>query len=206
MWTLFGYHFFSPVEKAALNKGYTTQKAMLEGTGIKRGLCQPLASTWLEGQMDGTGSGYLKDKDETLKRTLAVNEAQREMRDKNEDYKNYAFVKTKTPYQQEEIPVSELITQEGVKQALSEHQYALFSYQTKGAGPRHAMAFKNGTDAEPKCRFFNADLYGGEASGPCDAVMHLFAVTMKHTANLKNKEEVVRATLSAKDSQGALQP
>ncbi|MDF1678032.1 MAG: hypothetical protein P1U32_04985 [Legionellaceae bacterium] len=196
MWSVFGYHFFSTEEKEILHKGYTTQKAMLEETGIKRGLCQPLSNTWLEGQMDGTGSGYLSDKDETLERALAVNDAQREMRDKGEDYKNYAFVKTETPYQQKEIPVSELTTQAGVKNALSGHQYALFSYQTKGAGPRHAMAFKNGTDAEPKCRFFNADLYGGEASGPCEDVMKLFALTMKHTANLKNQEEVARVTLS----------
>ena len=87
MWTIFGIHFFSEEEKQQTRNMYTTQQDMIRAGGIKvnGGLCQPLSSTWLEGQMDGTGSEYLKDKNLTLERTLAVNEVQREMRYQGED-------------------------------------------------------------------------------------------------------------------------
>ena len=176
---------------------YTTQQDMIEHGGIKvtGGLCQPLASTWLEGQIDGTGSEYLKDKHLTLQRTLAVNEAQRELRDQERDYKSYAFIKTNTPYTVQDTPISTLITAEGVKQTLGSHEHALFSYQTKKHGPRHAIAFSSSIKKDNKCTFFNADHYAGEVKGPCDVIMNALAVTLKNSAEL-NENEVARVTLS----------
>ena len=176
MWTMFGIHFFSNEEKKQINNMYTTQQDMIEHGGIKvtGGLCQPLASTWLEGQIDGTGSEYLKDKHLTLQRTLAVNEAQRELRDQERDYKSYAFIKTNTPYTVQD---------------------ALFSYQTKKHGPRHAIAFSSSIKKDNKCTFFNADHYAGEVKGPCDVIMNALAVTLKNSAEL-NENEVARVTLS----------
>lgn len=197
MWSIFGIHFFSKEEKQQIHNMYTTQQDMIEAGGVKvnGGLCQPLASTWLEGQMDGTGSDYLKDKHLTLQRTLAVNEAQQEMRDQGKDYKSYAFIKTNTPYTTQDIAISTLTTTEGVKQTLSSHEHALFSYQTKEDGPRHAMAFSNTSKKDNKCRFFNADRYAGEVKGPCDVIMNALAVTFKNSAKL-NESEVARVTLS----------
>lgn len=197
MWTFFGIHFFSAEEKQQIRNMYTTQRDMIEAGGIivNGGLCQPLASTWLEGQIDGTGCEYLKDKHLTLQRALAVNEAQRVMRDQGEDYKSYAFVKTNTPYAIQDIPISTLITPEGVKETLSSHEYALFSYQTKEDGPRHALAFSNTSKKDNKCRVFDADRYAGIVTGPCDVIMNVLAVSFKISAELR-EGEVARITLS----------
>ncbi|MDF1646281.1 MAG: hypothetical protein P1U61_04760 [Legionellaceae bacterium] len=201
MWTLFGVTFLSEDEKKQLKKMYLTQQDMIRAGGIRvngrgnGGLCQPLASTWLEGQMDGTGSEYLKDKYVTLDRTLAVNEAQRQMRDAGEDYESYAFLKTKTPYIKKDVPVVQLTTPESLNTVLGSHEYALFSYPTRDAGPYHAVAFSDTSKKDEKCRFFDADRPGGQASGPCDAIKRLMAASLKRSAE-REDNPVASLTLS----------
>lgn len=138
---------------------------MLEGTGINRGVCQPLSNTWLESQIDGTGSGFLADKKETLARVLAVNDAQREMGETGQDYRNYAFLKTGTPYVKQEIPALTLTDPVRITDVLGEHKFALLAYRTKSGGPRHTVALKNARYEDGQCKLFDPDLAGGEVKG-----------------------------------------
>lgn len=187
------YDFFSPTP---VSKRYTNQQDMLAGSGINRGVCQPLSNAWLESQIDGTGSNFLKDKKEALQRTLAVNEAQKMMGESNQDYKSYAFVKTNTPYIKIDVPVTILTQPEGLRSVLKDHQFSLFSYTTKSGGIRHTVAFLNDDKKRGQCKLFDPDLHGGEVKGPCDPVIALLALRLLRSANLRPIAEPAHITLS----------
>lgn len=187
------YGFFVPLPKS---NRYTNQQDMLAGSGIHRGVCQPLSNAWLESQIDGSGSDFLKDKNEALQRTLAVNEAQKKMGELKQDYKNYAFVKTNTPYIKIDVPVTTLTEPTGLKSILKDHQFSLFTYTTKNYGIRHTVAFLNDDKKMGRCKLFDPDLYGGEVKGPCDPVIALLALRLLQSANTRATAKSAVITLS----------
>lgn len=164
-----------------------------DGTTCEPIFCHPMSSDWLARKIEKAGTDYLKNEEKTLISTVSVNDDIHSLKKDGKDYLNYAFVKTKTPYEEKTVPLHDLTTKEGIERNLATHQYAFFRYPTRDPELQHAVAYHR--DEKGRCEFFDPNYLGGEVSRTCPALYDFIAARIRETGE-KNLNQTEYAKLT----------
>lgn len=159
--------------------------------------CLPLATMWLRGNIDQSGTDCFKDKRETLKKVVEICYELNELADKGENCINAAFILTGTPYTEKKVDTHTLVTSKGVENALSNSRYALFKFPVRGEpivvngvpAQFHASAFVREENGD--CKAFDANYEYGEKKGPCAEVYRFLAHSFKVQSDPEKGDTVI---------------
>ena len=137
--------------------------------------CHPLTMDWLLHLIRENDTSYLKDKKKVLASVIKTNNEIIDMnKQSNQDFINFAFVVTKTPYKEKQVPFSDCCNAKSLDETLSNHSFAFFQYPIKVPNGSHAVGFYR-EGSSKNCKFFDPDDANGEINGPCDEVIQHMA-------------------------------
>ena len=143
--------------------------------------CHPLTMDWLLHLIRENDTSYLNDEKKVLTSVIKTNNEIIEMsKQPEQDYINFAFVATNTPYEEKKVPFSKCCDAQTLDKTLSNNDFAFFQYPTQVPNNSHAVGFSREKD-RTNCKFFDPDDFDGEINGPCDKVIqhmaHRFFIT-----------------------------
>jgi len=151
----------------------------LNKDGVMVGMCQPMSNLYASLLIQNKDpSTYLKDDKQFLNE--AIIEENREGKAEeggNKDVEHFAFQQNNIPHIDEEVSKNNLNT-ESFKALLQKSQHLLVTYpSTKDFA--HEVYLGKESSNNSSCRFFDANLRGGERKGDCDKIIPQFVETMK---------------------------
>jgi len=178
------FKFFQREKKEGVS--FTTQsevltkyKQAINDQGNIVGMCQPMSNLYLSLLLQGKDpANYLKD--DKIFLNEAIKEENKELKSEkegNKDVHHFAFQQNNRPHADEEISKNELKT-ERFKALLEKSQHLLVTYPvTKDLS--HQVYIGRDSSNYSSCRFFDANIPGGERKGACDEIVPQFVDVMK---------------------------
>lgn len=194
-WMYFTMMFFSSLKKTFLPfyvRPFTTQLEVLakyhqdkDEKGNVVGMCRPMSNVYLGLLLEHKNpSEYLAQDLKFLQE--AIHEENREVEARHQghqDLDHFVFEQHHIPHQHQNFSKSEL-TQEKFEQVLENKQHLLITYPTNPKQYHEVYLGKENPNSHPasnRCRFFDANIPGGERVGSCPEVIKEFIrVTKKH--------------------------
>ena len=160
---------------------FTTQNDVLKkynlatnDNGDTVGMCRPMSNAYLSVILKGKNPGpYLKNDKKFLAK--AIKEENRELEaEKNghKDVDHLAFYQNNIPHTDEELGKQDL-TKDKFKMLLQKHQHLLVTYPVTSE-MSHEVYIGRDTEKNYSCRFFDANIKGGERKGSCDKIITEF--------------------------------
>ncbi|QEY52652.1 hypothetical protein [Legionella longbeachae] len=134
------------------------------------GMCQPMSNHYLDlllNKQDPTQE--LQDGKQFLKKSIIEENQEIDFRAQNpgED-EHHAFHKNKVEHRDEQHSLKSL-TPEKVSKTLEDKDHMLMTFELSQKDKYHQVYF--GKQSASKCRFFDANLNGGERVKPCDELI-----------------------------------
>lgn len=158
---------------------FTTQHDVLKkynlatnDDGKTVGMCRPMSNVYLNIILRGENpDNYLKDDKKFLAEAIKEENMELEAeKNGNKDADHFAFHQNNVPHTDEEIRKKDL-TEEKFKTLLEKNKHVLVTYPvTKDVS--HEVYL--GRDEDSSCRFFDANIKGGERKGSCDKIITEF--------------------------------
>ncbi|KTD24839.1 hypothetical protein [Legionella maceachernii] len=151
---------------------FTTQGEVLEkyGQGVNDqgqvvGMCRPMSNAYLDLLLKGKKpKDYLADDKKFL--ALSIEEENRELESGESDVDHFAFKENNIPHFDLTIEKNDL-TEKTLTDLLEENNHLLITYPQPSADHEIYLGRKN----QGRCRFFDANIKGGERKGGCDKLI-----------------------------------
>ncbi|KGP62249.1 hypothetical protein EP47_12700 [Legionella norrlandica] len=183
------FTFFKlPQQKKTSPSPFTTQAEVLEkynlylnDNGDPVGMCRPMTNAYLSLILRGKNPGeYLANDQRFLE--LAIKEENKELESRNPDVDHFAFEENNIPHLDKTVEKSSL-KKETLSKLLEDSQHLLITYPQK----KFEHEFYLGKKMDGNCRFFDANITGGERNGPCDELISNIVEIMKSRYTEENK-------------------
>ncbi|KTC89242.1 MULTISPECIES: hypothetical protein [Legionella] len=183
--------FFSSF--SANNKeAFTTQREILEKYGLAVndqgevvGMCRPMTNTYLSLILQGEKpKKYLEDGKKFLANSIERENRELEAAKLGEtDIDHSAFKENNVPHVDLILPKNHL-TEATVTALLEKNKHLLITYPQDKADHEIYLGRKNEAG---RCRFFDANIRGGERKGRCDELIHQVVEAMKSQYTKEDK-------------------
>ena len=160
---------------------FTTQEQVLEkyGQGVNDegkvvGMCRPMSNVYLDLLLKGKKpKDFLANDKKFL--ALAIDEENRELESGGSDVDHFAFTENGIPHTDITVAKSDL-TEATFTDLLKENKHLLITFPQKHAD--HEI-YLGRNKKEGSCRFFDANIKGGERKGGCDELIHQMVGLMR---------------------------
>ncbi|KTD62777.1 hypothetical protein Lsan_1764 [Legionella santicrucis] len=157
------------------------------------GMCQAMTNTYLDLILNGENpTEYLKDDKKFLKKAIHEENLELEFKQKNgicdkeDESIHHVFYKNNIPHEDKTYDLR-MLTSEKFKECLKNKEHLLITVELENNVGHEVYLGKLNSS---KCRFFDANLNGGEIIKPCEelipeAVEHLKSYKLKENSTFK---------------------
>lgn len=192
LWDLLGFKSSVPKDPSPFSTQFEVLEKYGQATNVSGnvvGMCDSMTNAYAAELLEGRDpSDLLKDDRRFLQQSTRIENTQNYARKVGGSHtEHYAYTTTNTPHQDLQVDKTDL-TQTKVAHLLAKSQHLMFVYPTVTT-PGERQAYhesylgRSGTDLQHGCRFFDANVRGGERKGPCDEIVREFVdVTRKQYA------------------------
>jgi hypothetical protein len=197
-WERLGFNVASVEERSPTP--FTTQAEVLtkykQGTNVKGelvGMCDPMTNVYLGLVLDAKNpSEVLADDKRFLIASIHAENAQlKAEKEGHPDIHHHAFTQRNIPHHDLQVEKTDL-TPNKMSALLNQGQHLIITYPTitppdKPQLSHQAYLGREGVDLQHGCRFFDANVRGGERKGSCSELVDDFVQVMRKQYTLNNE-------------------